>query len=445
MPALACSLLVATLAAAAVVEAAAGADGEVAAGRAPVDLNGEEENSITFTLVPGAALRLRSSTTSLLLSYAPRIFYRFPNALDVGRPLVLHQVSLAHSVDLSRIQSWGSSASLAFGELDYTGTGLVFPAGISTQLRQAVSNVVRVEGATGYKRQLSRRLGVAFDASAEYTTSPDDPVTSTFQDPGSTPEMPLPDVTITADPLPDSAQVTTEASLGYLLDRNDRLGTSAEVTYQWFPDSGRYLLLSPDVSWERQLNRRTTLGLSAGLAYVITLETTLDLDQSNSLGGTGSFQLASTLYSARRTTVSSGLNASLDWFFDPIAGTSQPRVGADLTTNIEIGREWLIAPSVSFYTVLRDQGTPATGAMTADGMVPLVVATPDATILRVELPFNYSVSQLVSLSFGGRAALRGKALSEDDFYLNEQVELWAFLGVTVRLATSKDDGSWLPL
>lgn len=444
MPGLACSLLVATLASA-VVEAAAGADGEVAAGRAPIDLGGDEENSVTFTLVPGAALRLRSSTTSVLLSYAPRIFYRIPNALDVSRPLVLHQVSLAHSVEPNRISSWASSASLAFGELDYTGTGLVFPVGTSTALRQSVANVVRVEGATGYKRQLSRRLGVAFDASAEYTTSPDDPVTSTFPDAASTPEMPLPDITITADPLPDSAQVTTEGSLGYLLDRNDRLGTSAEVTYQWFPDSGRYLVLSPDVSWERRLNRRTTLGLSAGLAYVITLETTLDVDQSNSLGGTGSFQLASTLYSARRTTVSSGLNASLDWFFDPIAGTSQPRVGADLTTNIEIGREWLIAPNVSFYTVLRDQGTPGASAMTAAGMVPLVVATPDATILRAELPFNYSLSSLVSLSFGGRAALRGKALSEDDFHLDEQVELWAFLGLTVRLATSQDDGSWLPL
>lgn len=444
MSGLACSLLVATLASA-VVEAAAGADAEVAAGRAPVDLDAEEESSVTFTLVPGAALRLRSSTASMLLSYAPRIFYRIPNALDVSRPLVLHQVSLAHSAELDRLSSWGSSASLSFGELDYTGTGLVFPVGTSTALRQSVANVIRVEGTTGYKRQLSRRVGVSFDASADYTTSPDDPVTLTLPDEASTPEMPLPDVTFTADPLPDSAQVTAEGSLGYLLDRNDRIATSAEVTYQWFPDTGRYLLLSPDVSWERQLNRRTTMGLSAGVAYVITLETTLAGDESNSLGGTGSFQLSSTLYKARRTTVSSALNASLDWFFDPIAGSSQPRVGADLTTNIEVGREWLITPNLSFYTVLRDRGTAVSDAMTAAGMVPVVVATPDATILRAELPFQYSLSQLVGLSFGGRAALRGRALSEDNFRLNEQVELWAFVGLTVRLATSQDDGSWLPL
>jgi len=56
MPAPACCLLAALFASSAVVEAAAGAEGEVAAGRAPIELDGPEENSVTFTLVPGAAL-----------------------------------------------------------------------------------------------------------------------------------------------------------------------------------------------------------------------------------------------------------------------------------------------------------------------------------------------------------------------------------------------------
>src|SRR5687767_12521015 len=100
MPGPACSLLIAALSAA-VVEAAVGANGEVAAGRAPVDVDGDEENSLTFTLVPGAGLRLRSSTASLLLSYTPRIFYRLPNALGVDRPLVLHQVGADHAQELT--------------------------------------------------------------------------------------------------------------------------------------------------------------------------------------------------------------------------------------------------------------------------------------------------------------------------------------------------------
>jgi len=441
MPVLACSLLAVTLSAA-VVDAAAGADGEVAAGRAPIDLGGDEVNSFTFTLVPGAGLRLRSDTTTLRLTYAPRIFYRLPNALDVSRPLVLHQISLDHTAELTRALTWTNTAQLSFGELDYTGTGLIFPVGTSSALRGAVANVVRVEGQTGIRLLLDRRLTLAWDAAAEYTTSPDDPVTVTIPDPTSTPEMQLPDLTITANPVPDSAQVSTEASLSYALSRDDRVAALGEVTYQWFPDTGRYLVLSPGVSWERRLSRRTNMSLAGGIAYVITLATVDGDEPSDAIGGTGRFQLGSTLYSSSETTVTSSFSASLDWFFDPLAGTSQPRAGAEASTNITMGDDWVIAPNAGFYTVLREASATLGGE---DGMTRLVQITPDATMLRAEIPFYYSITRGVGLSFGGRATLRGPALTEDRFRLHEQYELWAFVGLTVRLTTSRDDGSWLPL
>src|SRR5690242_3071202 len=120
MPAAACCLLAAMFASSAVVEAAAGAEGEVAAGRAPIELDGPEENSVTFTLVPGAALRVRSAASSVTLTYTPRIFYRVPNALEVDRPLVLHQVALDHSQSFSRRLSWATTGNFSIGEIDYT-------------------------------------------------------------------------------------------------------------------------------------------------------------------------------------------------------------------------------------------------------------------------------------------------------------------------------------
>src|SRR4051812_31178535 len=156
MPGPACCLL-AALFSSAVVEVAAGADTEIAVGRAPIAQTGPEENSVTFTLSPGVGLRLVEPMKTWTISYAPRIFYRAPNELDVNRPLVLHQVSLESAMVLSRSLAWSSSASLNIGEIDYTATGLVFPAGSST-VRTSVADILRLQGQTGFTLELTRRL-----------------------------------------------------------------------------------------------------------------------------------------------------------------------------------------------------------------------------------------------------------------------------------------------
>jgi len=448
MPGPACCLLAAVLSSAGVVEAAAGVDGEVAAGRAPVDPTNptqDSENSITFTLVPGAALRLRSQTNNLTLTYTPRIFYRAPNVLEVDRPLVLHQVSLEDAVELSRRLSWSSQASLSIGEIDYTASSLVFAPGTSA-VRTSVADIVRVDGTSGVRYDLTRRLRWTVDASAEYTTPIGDSGVS-----GLPADSPLPDGVVFGA-LPESAQVSAETGLSYALSRSDRLGMAGELTYQWFPDTGRFLLLSPDVTWESQLSRRTSISLSAGIAYVIALETQGGIQQENAFGGTGGFQLASVFHKSRVATVTGAFNASLDWFFDPVAGTSQPRAGVDAGVDIQIGRKWQISPNASFYAVLRDRGQtlgepPIT---TPDGtMAPVVTDVQgidyDSTQLRAEIPFRYSLSRNVLLSFGARGSMRGNSLSDDDFELDRLVEFWAFGGLTVRFSSGRDYGSWLSL
>jgi hypothetical protein len=433
MPGVACSLLIAALSSA-VVEAAAGVDAEVAAGRAPVEVAGPEENSVTFTLVPGAAVRLRDTDSVLTLSYAPRIFYRLPNSIGLDRPLVLHQVTLDHAAEVSRKLVLANTAQISAGQLDYTAAGLVFDPGVPTGVPTSVADVLRMEGQTSLKYQLSRRVNLVWQLTGEYTSSLD----------GSEAVALSGAQTLVNNPLPESAQVSSEWSLGYALSRTDRVGTAAELTYQWFPDTGRYLLLSPDVFWETELNRRTTLGFSAGFAYVLTLETAdPNADQDAALGGTGGFQVSSVAYRARGLTVTTRFNASLDWFFDPLAGTSDPRAGVQASTDLQIGRDWLITPTASFFTVLRDDDDPL--VLPGGGTAGVTVLRSEATIFRAELPVRYALSKWASLSFGGRAALRGGSLSADDFSLTDQIELWAFVGLTVRLASGHDYGSWLSL
>ena len=453
------SCLLLTAFSASVVEGAVGADGEVAAGRAPVALTGPEESALTFTVTPGVALRLRGASDTLALSYTPRIFYRLPNELDLNRPLVLHQVALTEQSEIGRRVNWASAAQLSIGELDYTASGAVFgqstpagaapgaPAGApaSSVLRTSVADILRAEGQTGLKIDLSRRLSMSLDVSGEYTT-PLGENTAVPIDTGAPvpPGEPPPELTVVGPAVPESAQISTAAGFSYDVSRYDHLGAAAEVTYQWFPDTGIYLSLNPEVSWQTQLSQRTTFDVSAGFAYVITLEANPGFDDDNSIGGTGSFNLSSVAHKSRNVRVSTSVGASLDWYFDPLAGTSQPRAGVDVGTNIEIGRDWFINPNAAFYATIRE-GREAVMGTDAEGNPVGIAVYPDATMLRAELPFSYNLSRAMSLSFGGRATLRGRALTDEGFSMTEQYEFWAFLGLTVRFATGHEDPSWLGL
>jgi hypothetical protein len=358
-------------------------------------------------------------------------------------------VSIGHTAQLSRLTAWASSAELSIGEIDYTAAGVVFPVGAST-IQTSVSKLLRTRAQTGLKTQLTRRLQLTWDASGDYTKSLDDRVRIAVAPPAPGSGDAPPTLQQYGGSIPDSAQATTQAALTQALDRENRVGIGAEVTYQYFADSGKYLLFSPDLTWDRRLTRRSTLGLSGGLAYVVTLDTVpdSDVDSGSNLGGTGSFHFTSELYRSRQVVASMDANALLDWYFDPVAGTSQPRAGAVLGGTVAVRREWHFTPNVSFYALLRGpatrialnpDGTPVPGAM------PEVIVNNNATSLRVELPARYDFSPYTSLNFGVRGALRGREIRAEAFDLTEQYEFWAFVGLTVHIPTGHDDGTWLGL
>jgi hypothetical protein len=452
MPGPACCLL-AALFSSAVVEVAAGADSEVAVGRAPITQTGPEENSVTLALTPGVALRLREPMQTWTVSYAPRIFYRAPNELDVNRPLVLHQFSLENLAVLGRRLGLTSSAALNFGEIDYTASGLIFPPGSST-VRTSVADILRVQGQTQLQFEATRRLRYIGSLSALYITPLDNQPTAppVLVDANGDP---LPNQPVLGGTFPESAQVSAKSSLSYALDRTDRLAANGEITYQWFPDTGRFLLLSPDITWTARPNLRTTFSVSGGIAYVITLATPPGIDDSDAFGGTGGFEFSSVVYKTRATRLTTGFGASLDWFFDPVAGTSLPRAAADVGTDIEIGHDWLIAPKVAFYAILRDASTRLGGTTTPtpDGTtapvptqpVEVQLVSPDATQLRIDIPVRYRLSKNAFFSFGTRTYFRGRSLTQDNFSLTEQYEFWTYVGLTVRFATGHEAPTWLSL
>jgi hypothetical protein len=452
MPAFACCLLLAAFSSS-VVEAAAGADGEVAVGRAPVDFAGPSRDAVTFTLTPGVGLHLRSGSSNFVFSYTPRVFFRLPNALGVDHPLVLHQVGLDHTVDVGKDITWASSANMSIGEIDYTAAGVVFDPALSSVVKTSITDILRSTVQTGFKWGISPHLKFNWDVGAEYTT--------TLDGNGSNPTAADTATAAAAtsfygSQVPASFQLRTKPDLSYAVDRDNHIAAGFDVTYQWFKETARYLLLSPELTWQTQLSRRTQLELSGGIAYVWTLQAVIPtVSKKNSLGGTGNIALTSEMYRSGATKLKTAFNADLEWYFDPILGTSQPRAGAKASGELTFGRKWLIGPNASFYTVLRKinillqvpPGTVVDQQTQTDiaGEYQQLIAAPDQTVLRLELPIRYQLSRAAALTFGVRSAFRGRALPQPGFRLDEQVEYWAFVGLAVRFATSEDRGTWLPL
>jgi hypothetical protein len=451
MPGPLSSLLIATFAAS-VFEAGVGADSEVAAGRAPVDFAGAPKDSASFTVVPGAGVRRRSAQSTLTLSYTPRIYYRGPNALSVDRPLVLHQAALNHTWDAAHDISWSSTAQVSIGQLDYTAAGVVFDETISSAVRSSITDLFRATGTTGLRFGFGPRLSLNIDNSVEYTTTLDD--TSVIPVPGTAVvgAQPGSGSSVFGTVIPDSFQVSTHPALGYLIGRDTHVGTSVDVTYQWFKDTARYLLISPDLYWDAKFGTRTTISLAGGVSYLHVLDAVAGQELESSVGGNAHVDVSTVVYRGEGTTATYGLDASLEYFFDPISGTSTPRAGATTRMLFEFGRQWTAEPIAAFYTVLKTTryvlisgGVPVvTDPNDPNALPPQDVVANDATLVRLELPITYQASEAVGLSFGVRSNLRSRPLSDPAFKLNEQSEVWAFVGLTVRAATSSDSGAWLP-
>jgi hypothetical protein len=437
------------------VEGAFGVSGEVAAGRAPLDYSGPEQNSLTLTLIPGVAAQLRTKDSTLTLSYTPRVFYRIPNTLNINHPLVLHQVGLDHVLALGKWLSWTTNLQLAVGQIDYTAAGVVFDPSQVAQVRTSVTDILRTTAQTGLKYQVRPTFALHMEGGVEYTTTLDEATVRPTMDPNPPADaMAGTGTQVFGSVIPDSFQVRGKPGFAVSVGRTTHVGGAAEVTYQWFKSIAKYLVLSPELDWDTTFGQRTTLALSGGLAYVWTLDAIDPKAKNNSLGGTGSIDLKSLVYRGQGLSTTLGLNAALDWFFDPVIATSQPRAGATATGLFQIGRKWQISPLASIYTLLKtttirltDMGVPLPpdDPRQIQAELDRLRAASNATLIRFELPIDYQISEVASFGFGGRAALRARSVADSNFRLGEQVEIWGFVGLTLRAATSADKGNWLPL
>jgi hypothetical protein len=415
---------------AAVVEGAVGADTEVAAGRAPVEINGPERNSVSFTGTPAVGLRVTDETHTFTTTYAPRFYYRLPNVLDVNRPLVLHQVDLGYEnlIDISTL--WTTVAALDIGELDYTSASQIFDPQTSG-LQQDVEQIARVSGDSTYRVTTSRRSTWQLSLQGEYTT----PINTDDDEPAAPTEPvdpTLPPVAPATTTILKSASGTVRPHYRYVVSRRDFITSELRLSYQWFSNGGEFVVVSPQLGWERRLSYRSTLVTSAGPLYVVVLSAAPGADDDNFIGGSGLLELRSTLSRGDGHELTGNLSGTVDWFFDPLAGTSDPRATVQASAVARFGRKWTLSPVVSFSTLLREESGGAAA-----------IARTDASVLRADLPVRYDINDNLRFNFGLRSSFRGGRLGTDDFSLTETYEAWAYVGLALAFGTSGERTSWI--
>ncbi|MET0414082.1 MAG: hypothetical protein ABW217_22420 [Polyangiaceae bacterium] len=417
---------------ASVVEGAVGVDTEVAAGRAPVEINGPERNSVSFTGTPAVGLRVTDETHTFTTTYAPRFYYRLPNVLDVNRPLVLHQVDLSYENLIDISTQWITAAALDIGELDYTSASQIFDPQTSG-LQQDVEQIARVSGDSTLRVTTSRRSTWQLSLQGEYTT----PINTDDDQPAPTepvnPDLPtvVPPAAATTTIL-KSASGTVRPHYRHVVSRRDFITSELRLSYQWFSNGGEFIVVSPQLGWERRLSYRSTLVTSAGPLYVVVLGAAPGADDDNFIGGSGLVELRSTLSRGDGHTLTGALSGNVDWFFDPLAGTSDPRATAQVSAVAQFGRKWTLSPVVSFSTLLREESGGAAA-----------IARTDASVLRADLPVRYEISDNLRFNFGLRSSFRGGRLGTDEFSLTETYEAWAYVGLALAFGTSGERTTWI--
>src|SRR5688572_14919305 len=125
------------------VDVGAGARAELNVGRVPVTSVNDSAPGTEETVVLRSGVRVISPTASLSLIYTPQYYLRLPDALGVGRPLLLHDGIFSWSARFSRRVSFGWIIRSSAGELPGSGLLTVFDPGTGT-VAAAVVPVFRI-------------------------------------------------------------------------------------------------------------------------------------------------------------------------------------------------------------------------------------------------------------------------------------------------------------
>jgi hypothetical protein len=365
------------------VSAEASLNASVAAGLSPPQPGAESEDSVEIEAIPGLTLRLETPRAVTTFAFEPRFFYRWPNASDLERPLMLMQGRVGHEYQLSHRSRYITNVGASYGETDYASSELAFGGAAPRALSAPVIRMFNVTGSSGVRTQLSETHLLGVSALAGHTR-----------------------------PLGTEAQeLFTTTMVGALFEQAWQLDPRTTLS---FPVTPQYFFIEPGPNWwsvsgqlayQRQLNRRTRFTASAG-ATAAGAE-----DQPVAPFPAGMLEIVRELHARPGARLTNGLTLSLAAFYDPTVGDLTPVAAIDSNLHAELGTDWTLSLAAGASAALTEPDEPVEGVVVAD-----------ATYLHASAEVGYRISNYTTLSGGVRVAARtGWPLESSTELVDEEV------------------------
>jgi hypothetical protein len=396
---------------------------ELRAGSAPLTVGVAPTLSLVEVVTPGASLRLSPDhLTVLRFDYGVRIFWRQAEGASTSAPLVLHTASFNLRGRPTHRATLSGGANASYGAVDYTYLPRIFDMAqsMAPQMSQAtlpqVSNFLSVAGGTSAQVQASHLWTLDSGLNASH-------------------HRPVGDQT-SALSFPTQTALSANSAAAAHVSPNDDAVVAAGGTYQTIsstgmfsngqvvPTSGRFRLLSvsSQLGWRAKLSPREELQLAGGLIYNHVYESPT-AQRPQPIAPKASVEYVLNELTRRAYALRFVAGGSVDYYLDPVLGTTGPRGVFNTGVAVAFPPEWTVGLDVSFATSL--SLTPLPGEETFNG-----TPHPDETTFNLSLPARHRLSRESLLEFGFRWSDRGPRLADRYFYFHQR-QLWLYVAVSL--------------
>jgi hypothetical protein len=371
---------------------------EARAGEQPAITNNNQEQAFVAAIVtPTGAVLYREPGLSLRLSYSPRIYWAYPNAIDDSvAPILLHTAGLVVAAQTTRRFALQGELSGSYGQPDYASLAQTFSG--------TVPQITKIASATGgitARTALTRRWELDLDGRLFYWKAlkvPDG----------------VPPLTIT-----EQKSATEQATALFQLTHRHALGFGVAASQASYSSGIAVYTVGPTATWKARLTPVDELKVMLGLQYVRATEPTIAgvmplLGPSGyTVSPIGGFELVSRVARRDEVLILANAAAGVTYYVDPVVQTAAPRaeVAAGLT-GIMLPT-WLATVRGDFATTLR----------TSTFYIGTTI--PDETVASLTLSVQRLISPGFFMEIGGIWAERAPALVTPDFQFHQR-QLWVF-------------------
>lgn len=355
---------------------------------------------------------------SLMVGYAPRVQWRYPNRLSINRPILLHEAYLSYAVGFTRRWSLAFDGSTSVGELDYTGLQILLGPGQAETPEDApdVAQIAVAHIQMDVTAVPDRRSRVVFGPRFDL-------------------RMPI-GRSVGISTLPQQISGGFLATTSIVVDALDEVDATVFPGIYHYNEGVTFLNVDARAGWGRALSRLWASHLELGVFAAHRIgEPTLVPGESNLRPATRVFPVGSLDFTGRlwskagRKYLDGTLSAGVLGFFDRITEQVEPRALLALGIDGSLPPKWAIGVRGSIYT-----------AVTPQPRLPRVIEgqfleLPE-TVIQAQTPITYTIDHQTRFEFGTVMSVRGTHFRSDNFRFS-QLETWVYVAIRFAASTSR--------